>query len=298
MSVTPTPVPLTRKPPHRSNSPWAVAWRRLRRDRTAMIGLYICIFLSLVAIFAPVLSPYHPVTDMNLRRALEKPSRDHWFGVDWSGRDVFTRVLYGSRISLTVGFASRIVTLSLGIPLGAVAGFYGGKLDLTVMRVAEIMDAIPGLLFAIAIATAIGPGLYTVYFALGFIGWSGMARMIRGQVLAIRESEFVEAARSLGGSNARLIFKHILPNCMAPVIISVTMGVSGAIMGEAALSFLGLGAQAPTATWGSMMNIGRQYMRSAPHIIFFPGLAIALTAYGFNLFGDGLRDALDPRMKD
>lgn len=282
----------------KSNSPWIIAWKRLLRDKTAMFGLYIIIFLVLIALFAPILSPYHPIEDFSLAEAFQGPSMKHWFGTDWMGRDILSRVLYGSRISLTIGLASRVVTLSIGITLGALAGYFRGKVDMIIMRLVEVMDAFPNFLFAIAISVAIGRGIYTVFFALGFVGWSGMARLIRGQVLAYRESEFVESARSLGASNFRIIFKEILPNCMAPVIISTTMGISSAIMSEAALSFLGLGAQPPTPTWGSMMNLGRQYIITQPHMILFPGLAIVLTVYGFNLFGDGLRDVLDPRMKD
>lgn len=282
----------------KSNSPWAIAYRRLMRDKTARLGLYIIIFLIFIAVFAPLLAPYDPIKDFDLAKALQGPSKDHWLGTDWMGRDVLSRILYGSRISLTVGLVASMVSLTLGITLGGAAGYFRGKVDIIIMRIAEIMDAFPNFLFAIAISVAIGPGLYTVFFALGFVGWSGMARLIRGQVLSLREAEFVEAARSLGASNARILFREILPNCMAPVIISTTMGISGAIMSEAGLSFLGLGAQPPTATWGSMMNFGRQYIWNAPHLILFPGLAIVLTVYGFNLFGDGLRDALDPRMKD
>ncbi len=282
----------------RPTTPWSIAFNRLKRDKSAMIGLYIVIFLIFVAIFAPIISPYDPIEDFDLKSALEGPSKEHWFGTDWMGRDLFSRVVYGSRISLTVGLFSRVVTLGIGIPLGALAGYYGGKVDMVIMRVAEIMDAFPTFLFAIVISVAIGPGLYTVFFALGFVGWSGMCRMIRGQVLALRDVEFVEAAKSLGASDAEIIFKEILPNCMAPVIISTTMGISGAIMSEAGLSFLGLGAQPPTATWGSMIEYGRKYFISASHLVIFPGIAIALTVYGFNLFGDGLRDALDPRMDD
>lgn len=282
----------------KSNNPWLLAWRRLLRDKTAMIGLYIVLFLIFIAVFAPLLAPYDPIEDFDMAKAFQKPSSEHWFGTDWMGRDIYSRILYGSRISLTIGLASRLVTLSLGIPLGALAGYYRGKVDMVIMRFAEIMDAFPSFLFAIAISISIGQGIYSVFFALGFVGWSGMARLIRGQVLAYRESEFVEAARSLGASDMRIIFSEILPNCMAPVIISTTMGISSAILSEAGLSFLGLGAQPPTPTWGSMMNFGRQYIWTEPHMFIFPGIAIVLTVYGFNLFGDGLRDVLDPRMKD
>lgn len=282
----------------RRNTPWSMAKRRLKRDKGAMVGLYIIIFLIIIAIFAPLLSPFDPIVDYDLSKNLQPPSKEHWFGTDWMGRDVFSRVLYGSRISLTIGLASRAVTLGIGITLGAIAGYFGGKIDIIIMRIAEIMDAFPSFLFAIAISIAVGPGIYTVFFALGFVGWSGMARLIRGQVLSLRRLEFVEAAHSLGASHFRIIFSEILPNCMAPVIISTTMGISSAIMAEAGLAFLGLGVQPPTPTWGSMMNFGRQYIWSSPHLIIFPGIAIALTVYGFNLFGDGLRDVLDPRMKD
>lgn len=276
-----------------------LAWRRLRRDRVAMVGLILVVILALLAIFAPVLAPYDPVRDIDLRNRLQGPSKDHWLGTDSSGRDVWSRILYGARISLTIGFASRIVTLVLGIGLGSLAGYYAGTwVDLVIMRLSEIVDALPGLFVAIAVAVAIGPGLYTVFFALGFVGWADMARLIRGQVLAYRDQEFVEAARAIGNSPGRIMGRHILPQVLAPVIITITMGVAGAIMAETALSFLGLGAQPPVATWGSMMNYARAYIYDAPHLVFAPGFAILLTVYAFNLLGDGLRDALDPRLRD
>lgn len=277
----------------------ARSWRRLRRDRVAMFGLFLVTSLALVAIFAPVLAPYDPVRDIDLRNRLQPPGKDHWFGTDSSGRDVYSRILYGARISLTIGFASRLVTIVLGIGLGALAGYYAGSwVDLLVMRMSEIIDALPSLFVAIAVAVALGPGLYTVFFALGFVGWADMARLIRGQVLTYRKQEFVEAALAIGSSTGRVLFRHILPQVMAPVIITVTMGVAGAIMAETALSFLGLGAQPPVATWGSMMNYARPYVFTAPHLVFSPGLAIFVTVYAFNLLGDGLRDALDPRATD
>ncbi len=275
-----------------------LAWKRLRRDRVAMFGLALVALLSLVAIFAPWIAPYDPITDYNLRNRLQAPSKDHWLGTDASGRDVFSRIVYGARISLTVGFASRIVTLILGLGLGALAGYYAGTwVDMVIMRLSEIIDALPSLFVAIAIAVAVGPGIYTVFFALGFVGWADMCRLIRGQVLTIREQQFVEAARAIGCSTPRIVFRHILPQVLAPVIVTVTMGVAGAIMAETALSFLGLGAQPPTPTWGSMMNYARQYIYTAPHLVFAPGVAILLTVYAFNLLGDGLRDAMDPRAK-
>lgn len=276
-----------------------LAWRRLRRDRVAMVGLSLVIILALLAIFAPVLAPYDPVKDINLRNRLQPPSKEHWLGTDSSGRDVWSRILFGARISLTIGFASRIVTLVLGIGLGSLAGYYAGTwVDLVVMRLSEIIDALPSLFIAIAVAVALGPGLYNVFFALGFVGWADMARLVRGQVLAYRDQEFVEAARAIGNTPGRIMWRHILPQVLAPVIITITMGVAGAIMAETALSFLGLGAQPPVATWGSMINYARAYIYTAPHLVFAPGVAILITVYAFNLLGDGLRDALDPRMRD
>lgn len=284
--------------PRFAESRSTMAWRRLRRDRVALIGLYLVIVLTVLAVFAPLLAPYDPVKDIDLRHRLQPPSKKHWLGTDSSGRDVWSRVLYGARISLTIGFASRVVTLVLGVGLGALAGYYAGSwVDLVVMRLSEIVDALPSLFVAIAVAVAIGPGLYTVFFALGFVGWADMARLIRGQVLTYREQQFVEAAKAIGGSSSRILWRHILPQVTAPVIVTMTMGVAGAIMAETALSFLGLGAQPPTPTWGSMMNYARAHVYDAPHLVFAPGLAILLTVYAFNLLGDGLRDALDPRVR-
>jgi len=275
-----------------------MAWKRLRRDRVSMFGLCLVVALALVAIFAPWIAPYDPVRDYDLRHRLQPPGKDHWLGTDSSGRDVFSRVVYGSRISLTIGIASRAVTLVLGVGLGALAGYYAGTwVDLAVMRLSEVVDALPGLFVAIAVAVAVGPGLYTVFFALGVVGWADMARLIRGQVLTYRSQEFVEAARAVGCSGRRIVVRHILPQVLAPVLVHATMGVAGAIMAETALSFLGLGAQPPVPTWGSMMNYARPYIYDAPHLVFAPGMAILVTVYAFNLLGDGLRDALDPRSR-
>lgn len=283
--------------PHLGESQGAAAWRRLRRDRLAIVGFAMVVVFALLAVFAPVLAPYDPVKDINLRHRLQPPSKEHWLGTDSSGRDVLSRVLYGTRISLTIGFASRIVTVIFGFGLGSLAGYYAGTwIDLVIMRISEVIDALPGLFVAIAVAVAIGPGLYTVFFALGFVGWADMARLIRGQVLAYRDEQFVEAARALGASPAYIVWHHVFPHVLAPVIVTITMGVAGAIMAETALSFLGLGAQPPIATWGSMMNYARAHIYDAPHLVFAPGAAILLTVYAFNLFGDGLRDALDPRL--
>ncbi|MFO7264854.1 MAG: ABC transporter permease [Limnochordales bacterium] len=283
---------------YRSQSPAVLAWKRLRKDRVSLFGLGLVVLLVLVAVFAPWIAPYDPINDYNLRNRLQPPSKDHWLGTDSSGRDVFSRIVYGARLSLGVGLTSRIVTLILGVGLGALAGYFAGTwIDLLIMRLAEIVDALPSLFVAIGVAVALGPGLYTIFIALGLVGWADMARLIRGQVLQYRNQEFVEAARAMGSSNARILFRHILPQVTAPIIITLTMGVAGAIMAETTLSFLGLGAQPPAPSWGSMMNYARAHIYQAPHLVFAPGLAIFITVYAFNLLGDGLRDALDPKAK-
>src|SRR5690606_16844503 len=262
----------------------AMAWRRLRRDRVAMVGLVLVLLLALVAVLAPWLAPYDPVTDYNLRNRLQPPSKEHWLGTDASGRDVFSRIVHGARISLTVGLTSRVVTLVLGVGLGALAGYFAGTwFDMLVMRLSEVVDALPSLFIAIAIAVAIGPGIYTVFIALGFVGWADMCRLLRGQVLTIRAPQFVEAARAIGCSTGGSASRHILPPVPAPLSVSLTMGTAGAITAQTSLSVLGLGAQPRTPTWASMMSYARQYIYIAPHLVFAPGVAILITVYAFNL---------------
>lgn len=278
---------------------WYDVWKRLKKNRLAVIGMINVIILSMVAIFAPYLAPYNPYEGDLKHDYLKPPSREHPFGTDLVARDVLSRVIYGTRISLMVGILARSVSLLIGITLGAIAGYYGGIIDNIIMRLADVMFAFPSLLLAIAISVAMGePNLYTTFLALGIVGWAGMARLVRGQVLSIREHEYIQAARALGVPDFRIIFRHILPNTLAPIIVSATIGIAGAIMGEATLSFLGLGIQPPNPSWGSMMSIGRDYLRSAPWLTIYPGIAIAITVFSFNLLGDGLRDALDPRLKD
>ena len=272
-------------------------WRRIQRLRNLSIGGVIIGVLIAVAIFAPWIAPFDPIRDADLNNYLHRPGGPYLMGADVFGRDVFSRIVYGTRVSLGVGVAVQTSALILGMALGLLSGFYGGWVDNIIMRVTEVISAFPGLLFAIAVMAVIGPNLYNVFVALGLVSWTSLARLIRGQTLAIRHQEYVEAARALGASNARIILRHILPNATAPAIVLVTLGIGGAILSEASLSFLGLGAQPPTPSWGSMLSTGRDYLLQAPWLSIYPGLAIFVTVMGFNLLGDGLRDLLDPHMQ-
>lgn len=271
-------------------------WNALRKRRLAMAGAAVIALLVVLGIAGSWIAPYDPL-DQDLARSLEGPSWAHWFGTDSFGRDILSRVLYGARISLLVGVASQGIAFSLGVAMGLISGYYGGKVDAVIMRLADVTLAFPTLLLLIAITAAFQPGLTVVFVAIGVVGWAGLARLVRSQTLVVRELDFVQAARALGMSDLRLLARHVLPNTLAPAIIAVTLGMAGAILLEAALSFIGLGAQPPTPSWGSMISDGRDFLRTAPWISVFPGLAIGLVVLGFNLFGDGLRDAMDPRLR-
>ncbi|MDQ2930685.1 MAG: ABC transporter permease [Gemmatimonadota bacterium] len=274
----------------------ALLWRKLRADRRAMIGLGAIALMVLLAMLAPLVTRWDP-TGIALANQLQPPSRAHWLGTDLQGRDVWARLVYGARISLSVGFLSQGISLAIGLSLGLIAGFYGKWVDEGVMRLADVTLAFPSLLLLIALAAAFEPSLTTVLVTIGVVGWAGMARIVRGQVLVVRQLEYVQAARALGERDYRIITRHLLPNVIAPVVIAATLGVAGAIMAEAALSFLGLGVQPPTPSWGSMIADGRdlEQLRHAPWTSLSPGLAIGAAVLGFNLLGDALRDALDPR---
>jgi ABC-type dipeptide/oligopeptide/nickel transport system permease subunit len=274
----------------------AEVWMRLRRDTRARIGLIVIAMLLLVAILAPLLARHDPIRG-DLLRQFEPPSGEHWMGTDVQGRDVWARLVYGARISLAVGLISQSIALAIGLTLGLVAGYYGRWIDDLVMRLADVTLAFPTLLLLIAMVAALQPSLIVVFVTVGIVGWAGMARLVRGQVLVVRQLEYVHAARALGTSDRRIIARHVLPNVIAPVVIATTLGMAGAIMAEAALSFLGLGVQPPTPSWGAMIAAGRDLsqLRSSPWTSLFPGLAIGVTVLGFNLLGDALRDALDPR---
>ena len=271
-------------------------WRRLVGDPRALIGLVVIGVMVLLAVAAPLLARHDPLA-IDLRDRLTGPSGDHWMGTDIQGRDVWSRLLYGARISLAVGLISQSVALSLGVTLGLLAGYYGRWVDEIVMRLADVTLAFPTLLLLIAMVAALEPSLPVVFITVGVVGWAGMARLVRGQVLVVRQLEFVQAIRSLGGSDMRVIWRHVLPNVVAPVVIAGTLGIAGAIMAEAALSFLGLGVPPPSPSWGSMIADGRDLnqLRNAPWTSLFPGLAIGAAVLGFNLLGDALRDILDPR---
>jgi ABC-type dipeptide/oligopeptide/nickel transport system permease subunit len=269
-------------------------WLRLARDRSALVGLSIVIVLTLAALAAPWLAPADPVRG-SLGDSLRAPSHTFWLGTDVQGRDILTRVLFGARLSLTVGLVSQSVASLLGLGLGLLAGYYGRWIDALLMRLADVTLAFPSLLLLIAIAAAVTPSLPLVFVVIGIVGWAGMARLVRGQVLALRGLDYVQAARALGARDTRILSRHLLPGVLAPVTVAATLGVGGAIMAEAALSFVGLGAQPPTPSWGAMVADGRDLLRVAPWVSLVPGLAIGLTVLGMNLLGDGLRDALEVR---
>ena len=273
-------------------------WQRLRRNKMAMIGLAILIMLALGAIFADIICDYDTmVIKQDIANRLQGPSAQHWFGTDEFGRDIFARILHGSRVSLVVGIISVSIALILGGSFGAFAGFYGGKVDMIIMRVMDVFLAIPSILLSMTIVAALGTDLVYVMLAIGISSVPNYARIVRAAVMSVKDQEFVEASRAMGASNATIIFKEILPNCLAPIIVQATLSVAGAILSTASLSFIGLGVQPPDPEWGAMLSSGRQYMRDALHLTLFPGLAIVITILALNLLGDGLRDALDPRLK-
>jgi ABC-type dipeptide/oligopeptide/nickel transport system permease subunit len=277
--------------------PEGVLRDRLKRDRFFQLGLFFVTIVVAAAIFAPWLAPHNPITGDLKNAYLVEPGSRFLLGTDTQGRDVLSRVLYGARLSLSVGVISQSVSVTLGVLLGLLAGYYGRWVDALVMRLADITLAFPTLLLLIAVAAAVKPSLPVVFVVIGVVGWAGMARLVRSQVLVLRHSEFVLAARALGARDRRVLLRHLLPNVRTQVIIAATLGIAGAIMAEAALSFVGLGAQPPTPSWGAMVADGRDLLRVAPWISFAPGLAIGAAVLGFNLVGDALREAYDPKLR-
>ena len=282
----------------RSVSLWSDAFARLRGNRMAMFGLVIIALLVLVAITGPVLAPY----GYNDQRLIASevnlgPGWPHLLGTDDLGRDVFSRILFGARTALAVGVIVVGIELVIGLSVGSLAGYFGGWVDNLFMRLTDIMFAFPGLLFAILIVAVLGPGLLHVFVALGVVSWPGMARLVRGQVLSLKRRDFVEAARSVGGSDRRIILLHVLPNSLGPIVVSASLGMGTAILAESSLSFIGIGVQAPAPSWGSMINEAMTEWHTAPHLVIAPGLVIALVVFAFNFVGDGLNDALNPRRR-
>jgi len=297
-----------------SVSLWQLTRRRLFRRKSSILGMVILAFLILIALTAQWIAPYDPITSMLDTDGYSKEyakkrlapcihflgcpedQPQHWMGLDGNIRDEFSRLLYGARLSLMIGFATVTFAIVIGTVLGAVAGYFGGWLDNVIMRTMDVLLAFPSLLLAIAIVTVLGPGLVNALLAIGIVSIPAYARVVRGSVLSVREMEFVSATRALGGSDAQILFGRILPNALTPLIVQGTLGIASAILDAAALSFLGLGAQPPTPEWGSMLGLERNQVFTAPHLVFYPGFAIMLTVLAFNLLGDGLRDALDPRL--
>lgn len=273
------------------------AYRQLKKNKLAIAGIFFIIALFIVAAFAPVIAPYSPF-QTDFFKTLQGPSAEHLLGTDDLGRDVFSRLIYGARISITIGFISVAIGLIVGVPVGAISGYYGGKIDMFVQRLVDIMMAFPGMLLAIIIVSVMGVGLVNAMIAVGIVSIPTYIRLVRGSVLSIKNREFVQAAKAIGVRESVIIFKHILPHCLAPIIVQSSLQIGVAILWAAGLGFLGLGAQAPTPEWGAMLSQGRGYIRTAHHVTTYPGIAIMLSVLGFNLLGDGLRDALDPKMSN
>lgn len=286
----------TEKAEEKVTPPWKSAWQMLIKNKAAVVGLIIIFILIFISVFGKIIMPYDPYTG-KLSDSLQAPSSTHIFGTDDQGRDILSRVIDGTKISLRVGITSVAIALSIGIVFGSVAGFYGGKMDMIIMRFMDIMLAFPSLLLAIAFMSALGKGIDKAIIAISIVTIPEYARIVRSSVLSVKENEYVQAARVIGNSDAAIIFKHILPNVISPIVVRATLGISTAILETSALGFLGLGVQPPLAEWGSMLGSGRGYFYNAPHIIIFPGIAITITVLAFNLFGDGLRDALDPKLR-
>jgi len=267
----------------------------LGQSPLAFTGLVLLILFTAGALLAPYLTHNDP-THLDLRARLHPPTYQHWFGTDELGRDEFSRTLYGARISLTVAFTVVSISLLLGVTFGLLAGFYGGITDTLInVYLTNAFLALPGILLAVAVVAFLGPGLLNLVLALALAGWVNYARLVRAQVMAVKEREFIQAARSLGASDLRLLFRHILPNIVQPLLVQAAIGMAGAVLAEATLSFLGLGVQPPTPTWGAMLNDARSHLFESPYLVFFPAMAVALCVLAFNLLGDGLRDYLDPR---
>ncbi|MCJ8014383.1 ABC transporter permease [Paenibacillus sp. KQZ6P-2] len=279
------------------SGPWRDAWRAFRKNKTALAGLVIIVFFIFIALIAPLIAPFD-YKEQQLMDRLKPPSSTHWFGTDDLGRDLFTRVLYGARISLWVGFFSVIGSIVAGTALGIIAGYFGKWADMIISRLFDILLAFPSILLAIAIVAILGPSLQNALYAIAIVNIPTYGRLVRAKVLSLKNEEYITSAKAIGMKNMRILLSHILPNSLTPIIVQGTLGIAHAIIEAAALGFLGLGAQPPEPEWGKMLSDSRQFIQKAPWTVVFPGVSIMLTVLGFNLLGDGLRDVLDPRMKN
>lgn len=277
-------------------SPWQYRWKLMRKNRGAMIGLAILITFAVLAAGAPWIAPYDPVA-MDLLNTLSPPTPEHWLGTDELGRDALSRLLYGARISLPIGFVIEAIAVVIGVSIGAISGYFGGKIDAVFMRLVDIVSAFPFLILAIAIVAILGPSLINMLLVLTGVLWVRYARLIRGLVLTIKTQEYVEAARALGGSHAQIIFRHIIPATLGVIIVQATFGIAGTILTASGLSFLGMGAQPPSAEWGAMLSAAKPHLRTLPVLSVAPGMAIMITVLAINFVGDALRDAFDPHMQ-
>ena len=280
----------------KKESQFSLVMKRLAKNRLAMAGLCITLLLFLLALLSPVIMPY-AYDELNMIDRFAKPSLRHLCGADEMGRDIFSRLLYGARWSLALGFLAIIISTAIGMVIGSVVGYFGGTVDTVVMRFIDILQAIPGILLAIAISACLGSGFANTIIALSIGGIPMTVRLLRGSIIGVRKMEYLEAAQTINCSVPRLIVRHILPNSISPIIVSVTMGIGNTILMAASLSYIGLGVQPPTPEWGAMLSAGRTYMRDYPHMVLFPGIAIALVVLSLNMLGDGLRDAMDPKLK-
>ena len=296
MAKTQTQTQATAKRKRRSL--WGEVVRRIVRNKGAMVGMIITFLLVFLACTADIFFDYETdVVGQTLTAQFTPPNSQYWFGTDNLGRDIFARVIYGSKYSLLIGLSSTLISAVISLVLGSLAGYYGGKLEDVIMRVCDIFGAIPSLLMGMLIVSVLGPDLINLTIALGISGFPYMTRTVRASVLTVRNSEYVESARSIGMPEWKIISKYIIPNCMSPIIVSITLRVGGTIISASSLSFLGLGAQPPMPEWGAMLSEGRNYVRHQPYITVFPGLAIMITVLALNMFGDGLRDAMDPKLR-
>ena len=280
-----------------SSSLFKDAWKRFRKSKPAMVSLIVILLLAVIAILAPYIAPCDPYQQDVLNK-FASPSAEHWLGTDNYGRDILSRLIYGARVSLSVGVVAEAIAVTIGVIVGVTAGYFGGKVDTVLSRIIEVFASFPFILFAIAVMFILGQGIINVFIAIGVIGWTGHARLIRSNVLQLRKKEYVEAARAAGAGHKYIMLRHMIPNCLSTIIVITTLDIPSDIMLEATLSFLGLGVAPPTASWGEMISTARTFLRQQPMFSIYPGIAIMITVLAFNTLGDSLRDALDPKMKN